>query len=68
LLQDQIPFDPHHRVAYHQSCGDLPLSLAYLSDSGPDSFLSCLGSFGSYFHCSLRLFVTPLFLIVVDQF
>ena len=29
---------------------------------------SCLGSFGRYFHHPLRLFVTPLFLIIVDQF
>ena len=41
-------------------------SLAYLNDSGPDSFLSCLGSFGCCFHSSLRLFVTPLFLIIID--
>ena len=47
-------------VIYHQSCGDLPLSLAYFSDSGPDSFLFCLGSFRSCFYRSLRLLVTPL--------
>jgi len=29
-------------------------------------FFFCLGSFGSYFYHSLRLFITPLFLIVVD--
>jgi len=44
------------------------LSLAYLSNSGPVFFLSCLGSFECYCHSSLRLFVTPLFLIMVYQF
>ena len=47
-------------VIYYQSCGDLPLSLAYFSDSRPDSFLFCLGSFRSCFYRSLRLLVTPL--------
>jgi len=32
------------------------------------TFLSCLGSFEYCFHSSLRLFVTLLFLIIVDQF
>ena len=59
---------PSYWVAYHWFHGDLPFSLAYLSNLEPDFFLSCLGSFGCCFHSFLRLFVTPLFLIVVDQF
>ena len=51
---------------YSQSHGGLPFSLAYLSDLGPDFFLSCLVSFGYCFYSFLRLFVTPLFLIMVD--
>ena len=41
-------------------------SLTYLSNLGPDFFLSCLGNFRCCFHSSLRLFVTSLFLIIVS--
>jgi len=41
-------------------------SLAYLSDSGPDLFLSCLRGFGHCSHSFLRLLIIPLFLIIVD--
>ena len=55
-----------YQVIYYQSHSDL--SLAYLSNSGLVLFLSCLGSFRYCLYSSLRFFVTPLFLIVVDQF